>query len=89
MTGCSGGPVPCRLVWTSIHINANEPQWLEAVQGIVLMLSDLFFLVAFVILASNHVDFDPSLLLADGLTADRRRDPVDLLQPQLRSAAML
>jgi hypothetical protein len=64
-----------------LNFNPDQLQQLEAIQGIELMPSDLFFLIALVILVSNNVDFDPRLLLADGLTADRRPGPRRLPQP--------
>jgi hypothetical protein len=44
-----------------LNFNPDQLQQLEAIQGILLMLSHLFFLIALVILDSNDMDFDRSL----------------------------
>jgi hypothetical protein len=58
-----------------LNLNPDQLQQLEAIQGIELMLFNLFFLIALVILVSNKADFDLSLLLAEGLTTDRGTGP--------------
>jgi hypothetical protein len=67
----AGGPVPWRSC-LGLNFDPDDPQQLEAFQGIELMPSNLFALIN---LGSNHADSDHSLLLADGLAAYRRPGP--------------
>jgi hypothetical protein len=55
----SAGAVPPSTC-LDLNFNADGPQSLEAIQGIVLMLFNLFFLSALVILASAAAVFGPS-----------------------------
>jgi hypothetical protein len=59
----------------NLNFNPDQLQQSKAIQGIVLMLYNLFFPVAFINLVYNNADFDCSLLLAGGLTTYRRPGP--------------
>jgi hypothetical protein len=60
-----------------LNYNPDGPQWLEAIQGIELLLSNLFFLIPFVILVSNNSHFCALYYLRTALQRTGGRDPVD------------